>query len=118
MGIPAQGCALVEPGGPWRPTFALGRLENLRFFLQNHMPGTLGFTVSEHWAPFNFRYSAALPRFGHPHSQNASDITGDAHITVTAPSAAVLENEKTLGTTMILRLSSMISYQLLDNQKT
>ena len=50
------------------------------------MPSTLGFTVSEHWAPFNFRYSAALPRFGHPHSQNASDITGDAHITVTAPS--------------------------------
>ena len=29
-----QGCALAEPGGPWRPTFALGRLENLRFFKQ------------------------------------------------------------------------------------
>ena len=82
------------------------------------MPGTLGFTVSEHWAPFSFRYSAAFPRFGHPHSQNASDITGDAHITVTAPSAAVLENEKTLGTTMILRLSLMLSYQPLDNQET
>ena len=24
-----QGCALAEPGGPWRLTFALGRLENL-----------------------------------------------------------------------------------------
>ena len=39
-----QGCALVEPerGGPWRLTFAPGRLENLRFFIQiicwaNHM---------------------------------------------------------------------------------
>ena len=29
-----QGCALVEPGGPWRLTFALGQLENLRFFIQ------------------------------------------------------------------------------------
>ena len=29
-----QGCALAEPGGPWRLTFILGRLENLRFFLQ------------------------------------------------------------------------------------
>ena len=29
-----QGCALAEPCGPWRLTFALGRLENLRFFIQ------------------------------------------------------------------------------------
>ena len=29
-----QGCALVEPGGPWRLTFAPWRLENLRFFIQ------------------------------------------------------------------------------------
>ena len=29
-----QGCALAEPGGPWRLTFALGRLENHRFFIQ------------------------------------------------------------------------------------
>ena len=29
-----QGCALAEPGGPWRLTFALRRLENLRFFIQ------------------------------------------------------------------------------------
>ena len=42
-----QGCALSEPGGLWRLTFALGRLEN-------HMLGTLDFTASEHWAPFNF----------------------------------------------------------------
>ena len=29
-----QGCALAEPGGPCRPTFAPGRLENLRLFTQ------------------------------------------------------------------------------------
>ena len=29
-----QGCALAEPIGPLRQTFALGRLENLRFFIQ------------------------------------------------------------------------------------
>ena len=29
-----QGCALVGPGGPWRLTFAPGRLEDLRFFIQ------------------------------------------------------------------------------------
>ena len=30
----SQGCALEEPDGPWRPTFALDRLENLTFFIQ------------------------------------------------------------------------------------
>ena len=29
-----QGCAQAEPGGPWRLTFTLGQLENLRFFIQ------------------------------------------------------------------------------------
>ena len=29
-----QGCALAEPGGSLRATFAPGRLENLRFFIQ------------------------------------------------------------------------------------
>ena len=29
-----QGCALAGPGDPWRLTFALGRLENLSFFIQ------------------------------------------------------------------------------------
>ena len=29
-----QGCALAEPSGPWRLTFAPGRLENLTFFIQ------------------------------------------------------------------------------------
>ena len=32
--IGPQGCALAEPSGPWRLTFALGRLENLTFFIQ------------------------------------------------------------------------------------
>ena len=32
--ITIQGCALAEPGGPWHLTFALGQLENLRFFIQ------------------------------------------------------------------------------------
>ena len=30
----SQGCALVEPSGPWRLTFVIGQLENLRFFIQ------------------------------------------------------------------------------------
>ena len=29
-----QGCALAEPGGPWRLTFVLGRLENFSFFIE------------------------------------------------------------------------------------
>ena len=33
-GFIGQGCALAEPGGPWRLTFALGRLESVRFFIQ------------------------------------------------------------------------------------
>ena len=32
--IAIPGCALAKTSGPWRPTFALGRLENLRFFIQ------------------------------------------------------------------------------------
>ena len=51
-----QGRALGEPDGPWRLTFALGRLENLSFFFfhTNPMLSTLDFTGSEHSAPFNF----------------------------------------------------------------
>ena len=29
-----HGCSLAESGGPWRLTSALGRLENLTFFVQ------------------------------------------------------------------------------------
>ena len=39
-----QGCALAEPST--RKSY---------FFRANHMPGTLDFTGSELWAPFNFR---------------------------------------------------------------
>ena len=31
-----QGCALAEPGGPWHPTFVLGRLENLSFLFKSY----------------------------------------------------------------------------------
>ena len=55
--IKLDSCArqvLTEPSGPWCPTFALARLENLNFFIQILMLGTLDFTVSEHWVLFNF----------------------------------------------------------------
>ena len=47
-----QGCALAEPGGPRCLTSALGQLE-IFLLSQNHMLGTLDFTGSEYWAPFN-----------------------------------------------------------------
>ena len=49
-----QGCVLAELGDPWCLTFVLGGLENLKLFHRNHMLGTLDFTSSQHWAPFNF----------------------------------------------------------------
>ena len=51
----SQGCNLVVRSGPWHLTFPPGWLENL-----NHKLGTLDFTSSEHWAPFNFYLSTAL----------------------------------------------------------
>ena len=42
-----QVCALAEPGGPWSLTFALGRQENLRFFIQIIC-----------WAPWIYRFIA------------------------------------------------------------
>ena len=30
-----RGCALIEPSGPWRLTFALGQLANRSFFIQS-----------------------------------------------------------------------------------
>ena len=45
--VKKQGCALAEPGGPWRLTLALRQLGNLsRFFRSNDMLGTLDFTRS------------------------------------------------------------------------
>ena len=49
-----QGCALAEPGGPWRLTLCPRPTGKPQIFHTNHMLGTLDFTVSEHWAPFNF----------------------------------------------------------------
>ena len=47
--IDHQGCALAEPSGPWHLTYALGQLENLRFFIRIIC-----------WAPFNFPQSTAM----------------------------------------------------------
>ena len=55
-----QGCALEEPVGSWRLTFALEQPGNLSFYHRNHMLGTLYLTGSEHWAPLNFSCSTAL----------------------------------------------------------
>ena len=52
MAASNQGCALAEPNSPWCLTFSLVQLENLRFFIQIIMLGTLDFTGSEHWVPF------------------------------------------------------------------
>ena len=54
--VTPQGCALAEPGGPWplAPNFCLRATRKSQIFHTNHMLGTLDFTVSEHWAPFNF----------------------------------------------------------------
>ena len=45
-----QGWALAECGGPWRQTFALRRLENLRFFIQIMC-----------WAPWILQVQRGLP---------------------------------------------------------
>ena len=55
-----QGCALAEPCGPWRLTLCPRPTTKSQIFHTNHMLGTLDFTVSEHWAPFNFPQSTAL----------------------------------------------------------
>ena len=36
------------------PNFCSRAIRKSYFFHTNHVPGTLDFTVSEHWAPFNF----------------------------------------------------------------
>ena len=58
-----QSCALAMSGPPaWqRLTFTLGRLGILGLFQSNNqMLGTLGFTGSEYWGPFNFSASTDL----------------------------------------------------------
>ena len=60
---PHQGCALAKPSGPWCRTFVPRWLQNLSFFMEIIMLGTLDFKGSEHWAPFSFSQSTALPHF-------------------------------------------------------
>ena len=57
-----QGCALAEPGGPLHRTCALGRLENLSFFIQIICWAPQILQDQEHWAPYNnyFPYSTTL----------------------------------------------------------
>ena len=55
-----QGCALLAPGDPWHLTFFTFLF---CFFHKKHMLGTLDFTISEHWAPFNFVQELSLVLF-------------------------------------------------------
>ena len=55
-----QGCALAEPCGPWHLTFALGRLGNLRFFIQIICWAPQILQDQKHWAPYNFPQSTTL----------------------------------------------------------
>ena len=45
---------------PLAPNFCSRVTRKSQIFHTNHMLGTLDFTVSEHWGPFNFPYSTAL----------------------------------------------------------
>ena len=45
---------------PLGPNFSPLAARKSQIFYTNHMLGTQEFTVSEHWAPFNFRWSTAL----------------------------------------------------------
>ena len=49
-----QGCALAEPGVPWRLTLICSWVtRKSEIFHTNHMLGSLDFTGAEDWAPFN-----------------------------------------------------------------
>ena len=45
---------------PLAPNFCPQATRKSHIFHTNHMLGTLDFTVSEHWVPFNFPWSTAL----------------------------------------------------------
>ena len=53
---------LCSSGARWPlvPNFCPWATRKSQTFHTNHMLGTLDFTVSEHWAPFNFPQSTAL----------------------------------------------------------
>ena len=56
-----QGCALAEPGVPWRLTLICSWVtRKSEIFHTNHMLGSLDFTGAEDWAPFNVPWSTAL----------------------------------------------------------
>ena len=49
-----QGCALAEPGVPWRLTLICSWVtRKSEIFHTNQMLGSLDFTGAEDWAPFN-----------------------------------------------------------------
>ena len=51
-------CTVEEPSDPWHPTFTLGQIENIGYFIPTdhigHSTCNLLFTGSKHWDPFNF----------------------------------------------------------------
>ena len=57
-----MGAGLCSSRARWPlvPKFCSWATRKTQIFHTNHMLGTLGFTVSEHWAPFNFPQSTAL----------------------------------------------------------
>ena len=59
QGYSTQGCALAGLGGPRHLTFSWVTRKS-KIFHTNHMLGSLDFTGSENWAPFNVPYSTAL----------------------------------------------------------
>ena len=51
---PISGLCSSRAQWPLAPNFCPRATRKSQIFHTNHMPGTLDFTVSEHWAPFNF----------------------------------------------------------------
>ena len=51
---PLPGLCSNRARWPLAPNFCPWATRKSQFFHTNHMLGTLDFTVSEHWAPFNF----------------------------------------------------------------
>ena len=64
---------------PLAPNFSPPATRKSPIFYTNHMLGTLEFTVSEHWAPFNLPYSTALNLNGPLRKQNFTLIGSKGH---------------------------------------
>ena len=56
----AAGVCSSRAWWPLAPNFCSRATRKSQIFHTNHMLGNLDFTVSEHWAPFNFPWSRAL----------------------------------------------------------